>query len=180
MADDKPISAFDELKKVTGTEYVPVVYDGKNYKVLASLLQPNMSDYLTSKVAAQKYYPKEDGENLSDLVNILDEGLGDKEDRVTIEIVNGETLTAQVGRYYRFDDVVNVLNVTLPNVEETNRLKSLVLSFTTGNAPAVTIRSADDTEVGYFAGYVIEADTTYELNVMFNGKKWVVAYGVIE
>ena len=178
MAEDKPISRFDELKKVTGAEYVPVVYEGKNYKVLVSLLQPDLSNYLTSKQAAQKYYPKEDGENLGFLVETLNAGLGDKEDRVTIETVNEESLAAQVGRYYRFSDIVNTLNVTLPKVEETNRLKSVVLSFTTGGAPAVTISASD--EVAYFAGYTIEPNTTYELNIMFNGLKWIVAYGVVE
>ena len=178
MAENKPISRFDELKKVTGAEYVPVVYEGKNYKVLASLLQPDLGDYLTSKQAAQKYYPKVDGENLAFLVETLNEGLGDKEDRVTIETVNGESLAAKVGRYYLFGEKVNVLNVTLPDVEETSRLKSLVLSFTTGDAPSVAISATDD--VAYFEGFVVEPGKTYELNIMHNGLKWIVAYGIVE
>ena len=94
-----------------------------------------------------------------------------------IEVASGETLTAKVGRYYRFDEEVNILEVTLPKVEETDRLKSLVLSFTTGDTPAVTITA--DSDIAYFSGYSIEPNTTYEINLMFNGTKWIVAYGIV-
>lgn len=118
------------------------------------------------------------------LVNYLHPITGDydkdssKEDSVVITPVSGETLNANVGRYYRFDDAVNTLKVTLPKVEETDRLKSLVLSFTTGDNPAVTITS--DSEIAYFSGYSIEPNTTYEINLMFNGTKCIVAYGIVE
>lgn len=177
MADRK-ISELPLLEVVNGNEEIPVAHEGSNYKVKTGALKPNLSDYLTSKQAAQKYYPKVDGDNLSDLVDILDKGLGDKEDRVPVEVVSGETLTAKVGRYYRFDDVVNTIEVNLPKVEETDRLKSIVLSFTTGDNQAVTITS--DEEIAYFTGYSIESNTTYEINLTFNGTKWIVAYGIVE
>lgn len=106
--------------------------------------------------------------------------LKEKEDIVQIETVEGESLEAKVNRYYRFDSPVNNLAVTLPNIpEEGNpRLKSLVLSFTTGDAPQVTI--SGNADVDYFEGFSIDANKTYELNIMFNGVKWIVAYGVVE
>lgn len=124
------------------------------------------------------YYTKKEGEDLEHLVETLNQGLGDKEDRVPVVVVSGETVVAKVGKYYRFDERVNTLQVTLPNVEEINRLKSLVLSFTTGDSPAITISA--NSEIIYFSGYFIEPNTTYEINLMFNGTKWIVAYGIIE
>lgn len=105
---------------------------------------------------------------------------GQLEKAVDIVSVSGESLNAEVNRYYRFDSPVNTLAVTLPNIpeEENPRLKALVLSFTTGDAPQVTI--SGNAEVDYFDGYSIDANKTYELNIMFNGVKWIVAYGVVE
>ena len=100
------------------------------------------------------------------------------EDAVKIVSSSGETLFAEDGKYYRFDEVVNTLEVTLPKMEETDMLKSIVLSFTTGDTPAVTITS--DSDIAYFSGYSIEPNTTYEINLMFNCTKWIVAYGVVE
>lgn len=175
---DKKISQLPLMEDISGNEDIPVAREGKNYKVKTGLLKPNLSDYITSKQVAQKYFPKVDGENLEHFVETLNQGLGDKEDRVPIEVVSGETLTAKVGRYYRFDDVVNTLEVTLPKVEETDRLKSIVISFTTGDTPAITITS--DSDIAYFSEYSIEPNTTYEINLMFNGTKWIVAYGIVE
>lgn len=116
---------------------------------------------------------------LETTVETLNQGLGDKEDRVPIEIVSGETLAAKAGRYYRFDEAVNTLAITLPNVEDTTRVKVLELFFTTGNSPQITI-NGNGAGVKYFSGFAIEPNTTYELNIMFNGNEWIVAYGTVE
>lgn len=100
------------------------------------------------------------------------------EKAVDIVSVSGETLNAEVGKYYRFDEEVNTLDVTLPKISEVSKLSSLVLSFTTGDEPQVTISA--DVDVDYFSGYSIEPNTKYELNLMFNGSKWIVAYGTVE
>lgn len=177
---DKKIGEVPHLTEVTGTEKIPVSADGEARYIETGQLMVDTTNFVTSKQAAQKYYPKVDGDNLANLVDLLDKGLGDKEDRVVIEVVSGETLSALVNRYYRFDSPVNTLAVTLPTIpaEENPRLKSLVLSFTTGDAPSVEISA--DADVDYFSGYSIDANTSYELNIMFNGSKWVVAYGVVE
>lgn len=73
---DKKISQLTPLEKPTGNEEFPVAIEGQNYKVKIKDVKPDLSDYVTSKQAAQKYYPKVDGESLSDLVDTLNEGLG--------------------------------------------------------------------------------------------------------
>ena len=96
----------------------------------------------------------------------------------TIIPSSGETLDVEVGKYYRFDEEVNILIVNLPIIEDTTHIKVLQLVFTTGDAPAITLTS--DSDIAYFSGYYIEPNTTYEINLMFNGTKWIVAYGIVE
>ena len=102
-----------------------------------------------------------------------------KAECVITEIIaaNGEILNPETDRYYRFDNPVNNLSVVLPSISSLDSLKSIVLSFTTGDSPQVTITA--DVDIDYFSGYSIEANTSYELNIMFNGSKWIIAYGEV-
>lgn len=105
----------------------------------------------------------------------------DKENIIPIVAVlpNTDDLSINVGTYYRFDEPINTLNIKLPIVRnDINKLESSILLFTTGDTPAVTITS--NSNISYFSGYSIEPNTTYEINLMFNGAKWIVAYGVVE
>lgn len=133
--------------------------------------------HLEQVTGKEKIPVSADGEPGYVEIKQIREGL---QDQVVIESVSGETLSALVNRYYRFDSPVNTLAVTLPTIpqEENPRIKTIVLSFTTGDSPQVTISA--DSDIEYFSGYSIEANTSYELNIMFNGVKWVVAYGVVE
>lgn len=97
---------------------------------------------------------------------------------MTIQSVSGATLTAQPNNYYRFDEVVDTLAITLPAVTDTEKTKNIIVNFTTGDTPAITIKSSDNKSISYFMGYGIGANTTYELNILFNGLKWIVGYGV--
>lgn len=64
--------------------------NGKWEKMGTAKIEIDLSNYLTSKQAAQKYYPKVDGENLATQVETLDftvetlnQGLGEAEQRLT-------------------------------------------------------------------------------------------------
>jgi hypothetical protein len=98
--------------------------------------------------------------------------LQDKENKIDIVAASGTALTAQVGKYYRFDAEVGTLAVTLPTPTDTTHLSNVILFLTTGSTPAITITSAN---VLYQDGYEIEAETTYEINCLFNGANWVIA-----
>lgn len=93
-----------------------------------------------------------------------------------IEVATGTSLSPEVGKYYRFDEAVNNLDINLPNADS-NNVSSLIVYFTTGDTPAININSSSPIE--YFAGFNIGMRSTYELNFMFNGSKWVVGYGII-
>ena len=110
----------------------------------------------------------------------IDEKLAFKES--VIEVVdqsNTAILTPEINRYYRFRNSVGTLSIVLPEVSDTKLMKNIVISFTTNNTPAISISSQDDTPIKYFVGYSIEAASTYELNIMYNGVNWTVAYGKI-
>lgn len=118
-----------------------------------------------------------------DLSNIIGEEVNienfEGEDARPIVIINDEVdINIKAGKYYRFDNLVDTLNITLPTLIDNKELRSIILFFTTNDSPAVTISS--DQEIKYFSGYGIDPNTTYELNIMFNGTNWIVAYGIIE
>jgi hypothetical protein len=60
-------------------------------------------------------------------------------------------------------------------------LSAIGVFFTTSSStPTLTITPSSGDTVSYFSGYSIEANKTYELNIMYNGTKWIVAYAVID
>ena len=103
-----------------------------------------------------------------------------KEDVTAIQAVaSGTTLTAAFNTYYRFDYDVGTLGITLPSVSGVTRLKGIVFSFTTGSTPAVTFTSTGNVSIEYQAYYAISANTKYEINAIYNGSKWIIAYATI-
>ena len=83
------------------------------------------------------------------------------------------TLNAEVGKYYRFDVPVGTLTITLPTMTYTTTAKTIVFYLTAGSTPAVTFSSTHP--VYYSDGFEIAADSTYEVNALWNGTAWIVA-----
>ena len=110
--------------------------------------------------------------------SVSEEDLLLKQDKIDIVAASGTTLLADVNKYYRFDSPVSTLAVTLPTPDDTSHIQCLTLFFTTDTNPNVTL-SGSGNNVDYFDGYSIDASTSYELNVMWNGLKWIVAYGIV-
>lgn len=104
-------------------------------------------------------------------------GGGDAE--LSLETFSGTLLMAQAGKYYRATEAVETLSVVLPALDSPTTTKSLMIHFTAGLVPNVNISAADGVPVSFYIGYTIDAAAEYELNIMFNGGKWIVAYGVI-
>ena len=97
---------------------------------------------------------------------------------LTIETILGNT--AEVDRYYRLGTLSGALTINLPTISDSsNSIQGFVVNFTTGNSPSVTINGGTK-QVSYYSGYDIKPNTTYELNITYNGEKWIVAYAVIE
>ena len=83
------------------------------------------------------------------------------------------SLAAENGRYYRFDNEVNTLEVTLPTITDTNTVKTIILYLTFGSTPAFTITA--DADIYYSDIYEVEANKTYEISCLFNGSTWIIA-----
>ena len=83
------------------------------------------------------------------------------------------TLNSEVGKYYRFDVPVDTLTITLPTMTDTTTAKTIVFYLTAGSTPAITFSSTHP--VYYSDGFEIAADSTYEVNALWNGAAWIVA-----
>lgn len=98
---------------------------------------------------------------------------------VPIEHSSGTALNAEVNKYYYFDSEVDTLTITMPQVTDTTNASCFSVFLTTNNNPQITI-NGNGKEVSYFRDYIIDPNTTYELNFMFNGLKWIVAHATVE
>lgn len=107
--------------------------------------------------------------------------LNRKADKMPVNAYNVIPVTFEPSEntYNRFDVAVDTLAVNLPAIADTSKVQGLVLSLTTGTNPNITFVTSDGSSVLYFDGYNIEANKTYEINCLFNGRNWIVAYGVI-
>ena len=89
--------------------------------------------------------------------------------------------TLEVNKYYNITDSVSSMTLALPTITDNTKLSVIAVYFSTGSStPTVTISSAASATISYFSGYSIEASKSYELNIMWNGTKWIVAYATIE
>ena len=92
---------------------------------------------------------------------------------MAIVTASGNTLTAHVNTYYRFDTPVTSLTIILPLISNPDTINSIVFSLTTGASPTISF----DSIISVYAqdGYSIEGNTSYEINAIYNGSTWVVA-----
>lgn len=102
-----------------------------------------------------------------------------------VNIVSGTaSVNAQVGKHYIFDKdggrPLNTFTLYLPVITSTDIVQNILFSFWTSSAPSLTITPPDGVDVVYMKGYSIQPNENYELNIMWNGLKWIVAYGFID
>ena len=97
---------------------------------------------------------------------------------MTAEEFTGVLLQAQADRYYRGGEAVNSLTVQLPAMSG-NDVKSIILGITTGSTPLLNFTAADGKAIRFVDGWLIKASSTYEINILYNGLNWTVAYVVI-
>ena len=97
------------------------------------------------------------------------------ESKMAIVAASGTALTASVNNYYLFSSEVGTLAITLTTPSDTTHITKAVFMLTTGESPAVTFAGASGINVIAQDGFSIEASTTYEINAIFNGTKWVLA-----
>lgn len=106
---------------------------------------------------------------------------GAKEDKCEIvEITTStNTITAEVGKYYRLGFNVGTLAVTLPTIYDKTKIVGVMFGFTTDSTTAVTFAAADGSAIATFDGFQIDPSKTYEINAIYNGAQWVLGMAVI-
>jgi hypothetical protein len=88
--------------------------------------------------------------------------------------------TLSPNTYYNITDAVSTMTLHLPTVTDNSQVSVVAAYFTTNTGvPTVNITADSPATVSYFTGYSIEASKSYELNIMWNGTKWIVAYATI-
>ena len=99
-----------------------------------------------------------------------------KEEKVTIETITEApaSITAEQNKYYRIEEAVETMAITLPEVSESDGIVSIIFMITAGSEPNITFTSTAS-DIYYNEGYVIEAEKTYEINCMWNGNTWIIA-----
>lgn len=122
-------------------------------------------------------------------VNQVNTSIAGKQDKLLLGTVAGSTEEAVsvapvANSYVTVTGTVNTLTITLPAVSSlsTEYLDGVVVLFTTGATPNVTIQpaSGDAVDIKYFRSFEIAANLGYELNFVWNGACWIVSYGIIE
>lgn len=98
-----------------------------------------------------------------------------KEDKINVQDSTSSTIAATANTYYNFSSEVNTLDITLPT--NANGVSNIIFFFTTGDSPAVTFTGGT---IYYQKDYEIAANSTYEVNALWNGAIWVIAALEIE
>ena len=122
-------------------------------------------------------------EIIGDIEELLDEilGSGTTKSQKKLEVIeaSGTTLNSEENSYYHFDDVITTLAITLPSVGDTNHINQVIFNFTTGSNPLVSFEASPISGIrpSIYAneGFSIDANTTYEINAIYNGNTWVLA-----
>lgn len=90
------------------------------------------------------------------------------------------TISPIADKYYVLTYDVETLTVNLPNLAAESSIKGFVLFFHVGTYQSITINpAASGQNVYYYDGFEFADDTTYEMNFVWNGSGWIVAYGIV-
>lgn len=111
---------------------------------------------------------------------LLDKMAG-KEDRTTVVEIASGTTAFSVGkdRYYIVDGVDSLsVNLDFTPGDDRTQLRNSIIYMSTGNEPAVTFTShiydGRLLPIRYADGFAIEANSTYEISCLWNGRTWVL------
>lgn len=99
-----------------------------------------------------------------------------KEEKITTESYSEAPaeIDAEKNKYYRIEESVETMEITLPEVTENDGIVSIIFMITAGSEPNITFTSTAS-NIYYNEGYAIEAEKTYEINCMWNGNVWIIA-----
>lgn len=103
------------------------------------------------------------------------QGLGN----MTISAQSGTELAAAMNTYYVYSSAVSTLAITLPSISSATSVSGFVVSLTTGSSISLTVTASGGEPIKMYSGLSIAASKEYELNFLWNGSEWIVAYGEV-
>lgn len=166
------------VKDIRGIRVTPNIIIGPQGDYTSGdILDANATQEL---IGGSSVYPPSTGIPESDLSNEVQQKLNRQ---TQVDVVNVESgtleITAAVNTHYNVAGSVGTLNIVLPAITDKTHLQFVSFNLTTGSQPQVNFSSAANDTIEYFTDYAIEGGTSYELNCMFNGAKWIIGYGTI-
>lgn len=99
--------------------------------------------------------------------------LDGKQDVLSIETSSaGVTLDCVADKYYVLTAAIGTYAITLPTMTDTAKAHTIGIYLTTGATPAITITGTNT--IKYDDTWAIDANTTHEINALWNGTAWVL------
>lgn len=99
--------------------------------------------------------------------------LNGKQDVLPIETtVAGATLDCVADKYYVLTSAIGTLTITLPTMTDATKAHTIGIYLTTDATPAVTIVGTNT--IKYDDTWAIDANTTHEINALWNGSAWIL------
>lgn len=101
------------------------------------------------------------------------QALNGKQDVLSVSTSSAaSSIDAVDGTYHVLTATINTFAITLPTMTDATKAHSIGLYFTTGATPAVTITGSNT--IKYDSNWQIVANTTHEINALWNGAAWVL------
>ena len=168
------VDSYGRVTGGTNTQYAPKA----NYFIIGSTEGsanvPNWDAYTdTLWVTARSYTTAQKAQARTNIDAASVSEVNLKEDKVAITTTSSASLTAEVGKYYRYDSAVGTLAITLPVPSDTTYLSNIIFAFTTDTTTNVTFSST--ATIKKQDGFEIEASSSYEVNAIYNGSYWALA-----
>ena len=90
---------------------------------------------------------------------------------------SGGVAEVQDGTYYTCNGSINALTIKFPDISDTNNAHGLAILFTSGNAPSISYKKADNSDYTpkKTIGFQIESNTTYEMTCTYVNNNWYVS-----
>ena len=136
-------------------------------------LNADENGYISTKYG-DIYFDKANDEAYQSFLELKVNPNGSIETKTAIVTPDTDSLQAEAGKLYRFDNEVNTLAVSLPDMDGSQYAADIMFHFTTGSAPQLTIDSKG-ADLFYSRDFKIEADSTYEMSLLWDGTAWWAA-----
>lgn len=94
--------------------------------------------------------------------------------------ITGGAVTVETGKYYIIDNVTTPLTVNLPSKGNVIKIEEIIMSINKGEGGTITFANSDSKDIYKMNNYDISANGMYELNIIYDGIKWVIGAALMQ